>query len=314
MTNPPKVFVSHASEDRERFVRPFATRLREHGVDAWLSFWEMVPGDRLVEKIFEDGLKPSDAVIVVLSEHSVDKPWVREELDYAVVRNVEEQVRLIPVRLENCLVPECVRTTMWIEVPDVNSFEPQLNEIVNAVFGRSDKPPLGTPPRHILSDAMPLEGLTPLESTVLEAACRAELQTGFRHVDMESFTPLMAQLGMSEDQVIDVQNLLEAEGFIKLRRKNMTVLPLGFDIFARTCIADYQEIVAEVGRRIIREEAMDNKALADGLNQPLRLMTHVLHVLESKEWIRTGEAYAGGYDHVDVLEVSPLLKRWLERR
>ncbi len=63
----PKVFVSHASEDKERFVVEFARRLRENGVDAWLDQWEMKPGDSLVDKIFEEGLKEARAVIVVLS-------------------------------------------------------------------------------------------------------------------------------------------------------------------------------------------------------------------------------------------------------
>ncbi len=51
----PKVFVSHASEDKDRFVTKFATKLREKGVDAWLDKWEMLPGDSLVDKFFEEG-------------------------------------------------------------------------------------------------------------------------------------------------------------------------------------------------------------------------------------------------------------------
>ena len=53
----PKVFVSHASEDKERFVRNFATQLRAQGIDAWVDEWEIVPGDSLIDKIFEEGLK-----------------------------------------------------------------------------------------------------------------------------------------------------------------------------------------------------------------------------------------------------------------
>jgi len=59
----PKVFISHASEDKDRFVIPFATRLRENGVDAWVDRWEMNPGDSLVDRIFEEGLKNAAAVI-----------------------------------------------------------------------------------------------------------------------------------------------------------------------------------------------------------------------------------------------------------
>ncbi len=49
----PKVFLSHASEDKDRFVVGFARQLRENGVDVWLDQWEMKPGDSLVDKIFE---------------------------------------------------------------------------------------------------------------------------------------------------------------------------------------------------------------------------------------------------------------------
>ena len=51
MMTAPKIFLSHASEDKDRFVVEFARRLRENGVDAWLDQWEMKPGDSLVDMI-----------------------------------------------------------------------------------------------------------------------------------------------------------------------------------------------------------------------------------------------------------------------
>ena len=102
----PKVFVSHASEDKARFVLGFATRLRAAGIDAWLDRWEMLPGDSVVDRIFEEGLAEAGAVVVVLSVHSVDKPWVREELNAAFVKRVAGRTRLIPVLLDDCKVPE----------------------------------------------------------------------------------------------------------------------------------------------------------------------------------------------------------------
>ena len=54
---PIRVFVSHSSHDKERFVEPFARRLRERSIDAWLDKWEMLLGDSVVGKIFEEGLK-----------------------------------------------------------------------------------------------------------------------------------------------------------------------------------------------------------------------------------------------------------------
>ncbi len=52
----PRAFISHASEDHD-FVEHLATRLRQdHGIDAWVDNWEMLPGDSLVSKVFAEGI------------------------------------------------------------------------------------------------------------------------------------------------------------------------------------------------------------------------------------------------------------------
>ena len=92
--NTPHVFISHATEDKQRFVLSFAERLLSKGVNAWVDQWEMLPGDKLVDRVFDGGLKPSDVVIVVLSKASIQKPWVQKELNTAVVKNIEDKTRL----------------------------------------------------------------------------------------------------------------------------------------------------------------------------------------------------------------------------
>ena len=113
MNNNPVAFISHASEDKERFVIEFAKKLRAVGIDAWLDKWEMHPGDSLVDKIFEDGIKNGSHFIIVLSRNSVSKPWVREELNTAVVEKINKNLRIIPVVLDGVTVPECLRSTLY---------------------------------------------------------------------------------------------------------------------------------------------------------------------------------------------------------
>jgi hypothetical protein len=113
----PKVFVSHASEDKERFVLSFATELRSAGVDAWVDEWEILPGDSIVRKIFAEGIDEADAIVVVLSRVSVCKSWVQEELDAAVVQRITKETRLIPVVLDGLTpeeVPVPLRHLLWI--------------------------------------------------------------------------------------------------------------------------------------------------------------------------------------------------------
>ena len=63
----PKVFHSHAYEDKNRFVIESGEKLCNKGINVWLDKWEMLPGESLVDKIFEEGSKNAEAIIIVLS-------------------------------------------------------------------------------------------------------------------------------------------------------------------------------------------------------------------------------------------------------
>src|ERR1039458_2108072 len=162
----PKVFLSHAGEDKERFVIPFATALRERGIDVWLDKWEILPGDSLVDKIFEEGLKEAEAVIVVLSAASVNKPWVREELNAAIVRRITKRTKLIPVVIDQCEIPESLRSLVWESVPDLNNFEPQVARIVAAIFEHRQRPIVGSAPNYV-GQSVTVRGLTAIDTLLL---------------------------------------------------------------------------------------------------------------------------------------------------
>lgn len=172
MSQNPKVFICHATEDKERFVLRLYERLRSKGIDAWLDTFEILPGDKLVTKIFNEGLKQSDAVIVVLSAVSIIKPFVQKELDAAVVKSIRERTRLIPIRLDSCEIPYCLLDTLYQEVLDVESYD--FERIVNAIYGQYERPPLGQPPIYV-HDVLKPDGLTPIDSTIFGHACRIAL-------------------------------------------------------------------------------------------------------------------------------------------
>src|SRR6266581_5555066 len=139
----PKAFLSHASEDKERFVIPFATALRAKGIDVWVDRWEMLPGDSLIQKIFEEGIKEASAVSVVLSAISVRKPWVREEIDTAAVNRINNGSKLIPIVLDDCMIPQVLQTTLWERVKDHHNIAPVVERVTASIFNSRPKPPLG---------------------------------------------------------------------------------------------------------------------------------------------------------------------------
>lgn len=146
----PKVFVSHASEDKARFVSSFSLMLRARGIDAWVDQWEIKAGDSLVSRIFDEGIDQADAFLVVLSRASVSKPWVREELDAAVVRRIQSEraKRIIPIVLDDGVdVPPALRHLKWCSVPR-DGLDRVAEEVTSAVFGFESAPPLGERPRY----------------------------------------------------------------------------------------------------------------------------------------------------------------------
>jgi hypothetical protein len=162
--------MSHASEDKERFVVPFATALRGRGLDVWLDEWEMLPGDSLVKKIFTEGIDEAAAIIVVLSSSSVTKRWVAEELDAAVVKRIQQDTLLIPVvldGLEPSDLPLAVRHLLYEPVPDASDLGAATDRVVRAVLDERDKPDLGSLPAYA-ANAVSIQGLDAIDAQVLK--------------------------------------------------------------------------------------------------------------------------------------------------
>src|SRR4051812_40380628 len=95
-----KVFISYAGEDVD-LANDLAIKLTASGLEVWWAKWEILPGDDLVDQVFEKGLKNADVVIVILSQASVNKPWVRAELNVAAVKRINGLTKLIPVVLDD---------------------------------------------------------------------------------------------------------------------------------------------------------------------------------------------------------------------
>lgn len=311
----PKVFISHASEDKDRFVLEFARKLRqEHGIDAWLDKWEMFPGDSLIDKIFEEGIKDASAVIVVLSKFSVQKPWVREELNAACVKRINHGSKLIPVIIDDCEVPEALKNTVWEKINDLSSYKTSLDGIVASIYGVSDKPPLGTAPAYTKSFVGGISGLSNLDGLILKLSCEDALSTGkvMRYPGQIFFKE--GQSIIPEQELKDSLEILDRHGYISLIR---TIAPgffafqittFGFDAYANACIADYQTIVNSVVSALVNKQLNSNFAIAEELNQKVLLINHILDVLESNGHLKQAKTLDGTQM---IFNMSPALRRSL---
>lgn len=309
-----KVFVSHASEDKERFVLTFAERLRENGVDAWLDKWEMLPGDSLVDKIFEEGIKDAAAVIVILSNSSVNKPWVHEELNAAVVKRINSGSKLIPVVLDDCKVPDVLANTLWERIADLKSYDASFDRILASIFDVSTKPPLGKAPHYTQSPITLISGMHKNDSLLLKLSCENAIETGNTFIDPKKLFFVNGKPIMPEQEIKDSMEIMDKFGSIELHRTlgddihSFQITESGFELYARDCIPNYEEKITAVMFALVNEQLSETSAIATKIDSPQLLVDHILDILEHRGDIQQSKMISGAR-HVHY--VSPSLRRAL---
>ena len=90
------VFISHASEDKDDFVRHLADRLRRTGLRVWFDEFTLTVGDSLRRSI-DRGLTRSRYGIVVVSPNFLQKNWPQRELDGLVARENDGVKVILPI-------------------------------------------------------------------------------------------------------------------------------------------------------------------------------------------------------------------------
>jgi hypothetical protein len=112
-----RVFLCHSSDDKP-VVRDLYRCLIADNVDAWLDEEKLVPGDDWNLEITR-AVRNSDVVIVCLSRNSVNKVgYVQKELRQALDISDEQpegKAFLIPLKLDECDVPDRLRRYQWVE-------------------------------------------------------------------------------------------------------------------------------------------------------------------------------------------------------
>ena len=88
------VFICHASEDKESFVRPLAEALQKENVEVWYDEFSLKLGDSIRQSI-DKGLRQSRFGVIVLSRSFFAKRWPQYELDRLVEREMRGEDRVI---------------------------------------------------------------------------------------------------------------------------------------------------------------------------------------------------------------------------
>ena len=89
------VFISHASEDKDSFVRPLANMLEQTGLKVWYDEFSLRLGDSLSASI-DKGIMDSRYGILILSPNFLNKNWT--DYEYRSLHRFENFLRFQQTR------------------------------------------------------------------------------------------------------------------------------------------------------------------------------------------------------------------------
>ncbi|MGH9875205.1 MAG: toll/interleukin-1 receptor domain-containing protein, partial [Pyrinomonadaceae bacterium] len=121
----------------EALASKVVASLEEAGLDAWYSKREIMPGDNPADKISE-GLRESDAMVVLLTPSALDSNSVNWEIDYALGQKPFKR-RLIPVIVGDSAdfpsdrIPWIFNHLQSIRLQENGKYEEQLKQIVQVL-------------------------------------------------------------------------------------------------------------------------------------------------------------------------------------
>ncbi|MGH9364208.1 MAG: toll/interleukin-1 receptor domain-containing protein [Thermoanaerobaculia bacterium] len=308
--------MSHASEDKARFVEPFAKALRANGVDASFDKWEVLAGDSLVQKIF-GALGEAEFLIAVLSPFSIKKPWVVAELDVAVVRRIQGETRIIPVKLDldRSDVPVPLQAIKWVSVDDPANFAEPLREVLDAIYGRSNKPPLGPAPGFADIVTPDIPNLNQTDKVVLKILFDRAIEGDYFSIDTDIPKRRAADLGIPEASFMESLDILRSEGYLDFKKMiggsvpNVTLTWRAAESACKAWVPNYEQRVKRICAEVVnREHGVNNKKLGDEISEHFWLINHVFDGLANQGLIQVSQAFVG-YRSLSIWQVSPQLKR-----
>ncbi|MBS1786342.1 MAG: SUMF1/EgtB/PvdO family nonheme iron enzyme [Acidobacteria bacterium] len=147
MSDEIRIFISYAREDQPR-VQELYDLLVDAGYYPWLDREHIHPGQRW-EPIIKSALKKSHFVLVCLSATSINKRgFLQKEIKQALEQaqeKLEDDVWLIPARLDDCDVPDALAQIQWVDLFDDDGFRLLLAAMEYQLKKENIPPPSAQP-------------------------------------------------------------------------------------------------------------------------------------------------------------------------
>jgi len=201
------------------------------------------------------------------------------------VAKLSRQIRIIPILIDQCVVPESLRSTVWIKIKDLSSFDEETKAVVAAIFEHREKPSLGSPPLYTQVPTVQIAGLHKADVKILELIGQIYLSTDHPYITLIAIQEKTKRLEMAEATVLESLEMLERNHMIEPVRKTISAIHTyshvmltawGFRTYANAFIPGFKDIEKAVAMKILNDGADDNITIVSALKQPTAVIDHIL--------------------------------------
>lgn len=110
------IFISHTSKDKP-IIEPIAISLAKiYGQEnVFYDSWSIQPGDGIIDKM-NSGLEKCKFFFFFVSRNSLKSKMVSLEWQNAILKTSNEETKLIPVKIDDCLMPAILLQSLYIDI------------------------------------------------------------------------------------------------------------------------------------------------------------------------------------------------------
>ena len=130
-----RIFLSYAHKDQDS-VNKIYDKLVDAGHSPWMDSRDIIGGEDF-KRAIEMSIRKSDLILACLSRNSVDRRgFIQRESKQALdlwKERLDDDIYIIPVRLEECDVPESLANFQWVDLYKDGGWERLLKAIGVAV-------------------------------------------------------------------------------------------------------------------------------------------------------------------------------------
>src|SRR5205814_1012360 len=128
--------------------------------------------------------------------------------------------RIIPIVLDGLVgdeIPTSLKPILYVRITDLNNYDAELKRIIDAIYGYSDKPALGSAPAYIQNPIGQIPGLSKIDSLLLKMAGGKAIENGHRfRIETQEMLSQVASQGISPYQFYESLAVLGDSHYLDL--------------------------------------------------------------------------------------------------